>query len=1067
MAKSSIPISKTKIVVPPRRKELLSRHRLLDRLDSFLEDKLILLSAGAGYGKTSLLIDLAHHTKMPVCWLTLDPLDRDPQRFMAYLIAALAERFPGVGASSLNLLNNLKTIETDAEALLVALTNELYDSAEDDYLLVIDDYHLMEDDSVIAALINRFLQLVDENCHLAISSRTLPDLDDVTLMVAREQVAGLNHMELAFQPRELQALYAQNHLKHLSDEKASELINKTGGWITGMVLSDSAGVQVAGVDTFVYLGRQVLDQQPQHIREFLLRTSLPEEFNAEFCEIVLGPFHATSPSWLELMGWILEKNLFALPLEDGRWLRYHPLFREFLQARLKKERPQEIQPILERMVKGYEAVGEWEKAYFTCKQLNDPEALAGLVERAGTPMLQTALVTLEGWINSLPPATIRSRPGLISLRGAISAMKGNLPEANALLDRAIDLCRKDNDTGGLALALVRRAHTLRLLGKYVESIKDVNEALGFAETNSALRPLYAESLRIRGLNSYRLGQSKGAIDDLERALNIYFELKEIGSIPILLTETAMTHAAIGNVDTAKSLYQEALSLLRSERNIYVLADTLNNLAVLYLQLGEYELASSAFEEGLECARSSQNRRAELLILVGLGDLYSEVERFDAATLAYELAWTAADEVSSFFISNYLILARANLALLQEDAETVLGYLNQFQKRLKINPSNYERGLWALFEGRYQLLRGDYTKAISLLKEAKSNFLQDGRETELQWSRIWLVATYGQADRQEQARLEFTGLAESKNKESHALLIAMHQATSWLTSLQSDAVIGKAVSTLLAKSKRLSERLPAVRRALRRLAQSIQMPSASLKIRALGRAEVVVNGRAVNVSDWRTQSIRDLFFYFLYAQEPLTKEQIASALWSSTEDPQAIKKRFKYEIYWLRRATERNVVVFEGEYYRFNRDLDYEYDVDSFESYLKHAQRSQDVIERIGFYRTAVELVEGSYLSELDADWVLLERERIGRIYRSALDELAHLYLDTNQLQDCLKICKIALNQDRFNELIYQVEMRAYAAMGDRASVVRRFLEYKSLLADELGLMPSEEIELIYKELTLN
>jgi ATP/maltotriose-dependent transcriptional regulator MalT/two-component SAPR family response regulator len=1065
MAKNSIPISKTKIVVPTRRKELLTRPRLLERLKGFLENKLVLLSATAGYGKTSLLIDLAHQSEMPVCWLALDPLDRDPQRFMAYLIASLAERFPGVGESSQNLLSGLKTIESDAEALLVALTNELYDRVEDDYLLVLDDYHLLDDTPVIASLINRFLQLVDENCHVIISSRTLPDLDDVTLMVAREQVAGLNHMELAFQPRELQALYAQNHHTYLSEEKANELVGKTGGWITGMVLSDSSD-QVSGVDTFVYLGRQVLDRQPQHIREFLLRTSLPEEFNAEFCEIVLGPFYAARQSWLELMGWILDKNLFALPLEDGRWLRYHPLFREFLQARLQKERPQEIQPMLERMVKAYETVGEWEKAYSACKQLNDPDALAGLVERAGTPMLQTALVTLEGWVNALPPATLRSRPGLISLRGAISAMKGNLPEANALLDRAVELFKKEGIVGELALALVRRANTLRGLGLYSDSVKDTDNVLQMTEPDHSLQPLYAEALRIKGLNSYRMGESRNAVEYLERSLALYTKLNEMGSIPLLLAETAMVHAAIGDSEVAKKLYQDSLSRLRTEKNLYIQSDTLNNLAVLYLQLGEYELASGTFEEGLECARNSRNRRAEALILAGLGDLYSEVEEFEAAGQVYEQAENAASDISGFFISNYLILAKANLALLKRDPTVAHDFLRHFHKKLKISPSNYERGLWALLEGRYHLLIGEYIKAINLLNEGKSCFLQDGRESEYQWSRVWLAATYAQAGSQEQARDEFNELLESKDKVDHALLIAIHQAATWLRILQADPGGTRAFVSVMELSNRLSERIPGVRRSLRRLAQSIQFRTANLKIRAFGRAEVAVNGRAVNVSDWRTQSVRDLFFYFLYVEEPQSKEQIANILWSEIESPQGIRKRFKEGIYWLRRAVGRSTILFEDESYRFNRDLDYEYDVEAFESYLKHAQKARDIIDRIGFYRRAVELVEGPYLSESDADWVLLERERLGRLYRSALDELAQSYLDTNQLQDCLETCKVALGQDQFNEFIYQLEMRAHAALGDRASVARRYQEYKALLANELGLEPSAETEQIYRELVM-
>src|SRR5574341_1478537 len=122
MPASSIPISKTKIVLPHRRPEILSRPRLLESMKALLANKLVLLSAPAGYGKTSLLIDLAQNVEIKVCWLSLDVLDRNPQRFMAYLMAALAERLPGVGEISKNLLSQLKSIEKDAEPLLVALT---------------------------------------------------------------------------------------------------------------------------------------------------------------------------------------------------------------------------------------------------------------------------------------------------------------------------------------------------------------------------------------------------------------------------------------------------------------------------------------------------------------------------------------------------------------------------------------------------------------------------------------------------------------------------------------------------------------------------------------------------------------------------------------------------------------------------------------------------------------------------------------------------------------------------------------------------------------------------------
>jgi len=1068
MSSKTIPISKTKIVVPHRRPELLSRPRLLESLKALLDNKLVLLSAPAGYGKTSLLIDLVNNIEMPVCWLSLDPLDRDPQRFIAYLIATLAERFPGMGETSRLQLNRLKSIERDAESLLITLTNELYDQVENDFLLILDDYHLLDDVPVISTLLNRFLELAVENCHILLSSRTLPTLDDVTLMVAREQVAGLSHVELAFIPREVQALYAQNYRQHLSDETAHEFVEQTGGWITGMVLSNLSGVtRVSGVDTFAYLGQQVLDQQPEYVREFLMRTSMPEEFNFEFCEIVLGPLYSEPQNWSALMGLILEKNLFVLPLgSDGRWLRYHPLFREFLQARLNEKRPDEVKPILERMVKAYEKMGEWEKAYFTCKQLNDAKALAGVVERGGTPMLKTALVTLEGWINSLPPAIIQTHPGLISLRGAILATKGNLKESNRLLASVVSMYRKNRNTSGLILALIRRANTLRLSGSYTESIEDIEEALRLAEPDTAFQSHYAEGLRLKGLNLYRLGESRQAVESLEHSLSLYTALNEAGSIPTVLMETGMVHGAVGDIDSARSSYQEALKLRLAERNLYSQAEILNNLAVLYHQLGEYELASETFEDGLVCARKSRNQHAESLILTSLGDLYSEIEEFDAALQAYQRAEAIASELAGSFVSIYLVIAKGMLALLKEDWKNASQILNTYRRKIKISQSAYERGLWALFEGRFHLMRGDTRKAIRFLQECKNFFTQDGRDLEIQWSMVWLSAAYDQAGQRDLVRIEMKELLAAGANPDHALLVTFRQAAEWLNDLQDDAEIGNQLRMLLEKSQRLTLKLPSIRRTLRRHAQFIQMPEAGFIIRAFGRAEVSISGRTIAMSDWRTQSVRDLFFYFLLKQEAVTKEQVGSTLWPETEDPQMLKARFKNEIYRLRRAAGRDVIVFDEEYYRFNPTLDYEYDVEAFDSHLARARKSRDMNERIQYFQNAVDLVHGDYLSDVDASWADSERERLRQAYLSALEELANLYLVANRLEQCLSICQLVLDQDRCNEVIYQLEMRAYAALGDRASVARRYQACKAALKEDLGLSPSEETELLYRELTL-
>ena len=336
---AEIPVSLTKIVIPTLRPEILHRSRLLALFDNLLDRKLIIIAAPAGYGKTSLLADFARQSEIPTCWLSLDSLDQDPQRFVAYLIASLELRFPKFGKQSKSVLKSLISFEHDMERILAVLVNEISGQIDQHFTLVVDDYQYVDSVPDVRNLFSRFIYLVGDNCHIVLASRRVPALPDITLMVARQQVSGFDLEELAFRPNEIRTLFEMTYGMTLDDRLVEGLMQQTEGWITGLLLSASnvAGslpdmtraTRTTGVDLARYLDQEVLAPQPPIIRNFLLQTSLLEEFDADLCEAVLG-----KGDWKNLIKTVRQNNLFVLQIgPDGKWLRYHHIFQEFLQER--------------------------------------------------------------------------------------------------------------------------------------------------------------------------------------------------------------------------------------------------------------------------------------------------------------------------------------------------------------------------------------------------------------------------------------------------------------------------------------------------------------------------------------------------------------------------------------------------------------------------------------------------------------------------------------------------------------------------------------------------------------
>ncbi|NWF62820.1 MAG: tetratricopeptide repeat protein [Chloroflexi bacterium] len=1065
-----IPISKTKIIPPRRRPEWLTRKRVLSALFEALEKKLVLVSAPAGYGKTALLIDAVKESELVCCWLSLDELDRDPQRFLTYLLASIVERFPKMGAQTSVVMQNLSSFEEEMERLIVALVNETYETIHEHFVLILDDFHILEGVQPVYDFLNRFVQLVDDNCHIIISSRTLTTLEDLPLMVAREQVGGLSFSDLAFRIEEIQALMLNNDNIQLSDEEAKKLIDETEGWITGLQFS-SAGVPGrerrpnpnSGMELSDYLGQQVLDRQKPEMRMLLLRTSLMDEFDASLCEAVLAPFYEEKQDWEAFIQTIVKNNLFTLPVgPEGGSLRYHHLFRDYLRQRMRKEYGDEVKRILERLGKTYESQGEWEKAYAIIRQLGDMDALVKLIDLSSFNNLQNTRRLIERWLRDLPPSIVRTHPSILSVQGTLKLIHGDHRNGVADLESAIKVFRKENNVPQLALALTRHSYGPRYLGDYHAALDDLNEALQLIEDRDALQELYAEALRIKSACLLRLGDNRQALKCLEQVLDILLRLDKQKSIPEVLTDIGLLNHNLGNYSEAEHTFLRVLNIWKQEGNLWAQAGLLNNLGNMYHQFGEYEKAAAAYEDGLLSARRSQHTRMETLISIGIGDLYNDLQDFEIAGQNYDHAERKLEERDEVFLLFSLYIGRANLALSQKDFDAVPTWIQTLEKVTKKSQSHYEKGLLAFLSGKLNLLQNTPEKAVSCLKHAISRFDQSGLPLEAASARVWLASAYVAAQ-QGSAAVETIKIV-GVGKPQHLAISAAGQCRQWLGKLQKDGEAGRIVRALLSQAEKRTARLPHVRREIRRHARVVEVPAAYIHIKGFGNSSVVINNKELSISDFQTQSVRDLFFFFLLQTRPLTKEQIMEQFWQNMEDPAKLRLRFKNDVYRLRRAVGSEVIRYDNLLYSFNRSLNYEYDVEAFESYLARARSAQTDSERMEWYRRAINLVSGPYLNNNYFNWVIAARERLDTHYLSALIALAELHLKQADLNEAQALCQRAIQYQPFYEAAYRLLMQVYHRSASKAGVIQTYEACKTALRKQLSVSPSPETDALYRKL---
>ncbi len=423
----AVPLLKTKLYVPRIRSELVQRPRLIKRLDRGIRSghKLTLVSAPAGFGKTTLLANWIRSSDRSVAWLSLESSDNDPARFWSYVIAALQSLQPDIGHAGLAALDAPQA--PPIESPLTGLLNEIAD-VDRDWVLVLDDLHLITEPAINDGLVF-LLDHLPPQVHLILATRADPPWPLARLRV-RGEMTELRTEDLRFTTDEVTAFLNTVMGLDLSARDIAALDTRTEGWIAGLQLAalsmqgrDSAGgfVQAfTGSHRFVldYLMEEVLDRQPGPIREFLLKTSILERLTGPLCDAVLDVHDLDSQA---VLADLERSNLFLIPLDDERrWYRYHSLFADLLSRRLSRRYPGQAPLLHRRASRWYEDEAMTAQAISHALQAGDVDQTERLVSRNALAMiLHGELGTLIASLERLPSdpcfATPATRPGFSSL----------------------------------------------------------------------------------------------------------------------------------------------------------------------------------------------------------------------------------------------------------------------------------------------------------------------------------------------------------------------------------------------------------------------------------------------------------------------------------------------------------------------------------------------------------------------------------------------------------------------------------------------------------------------------
>ena len=767
------PILQAKVIIPPKHPLYIPRPRLMGQLERGLElgHRLFLVSAPPGYGKTSLLSDWANQAKVRFGWLTLDEGDNDPSQFWNYLAHALTTHFPNLAEAIQSLQQSDPLHQLPGDVLTATLLNALAQE-QSSIVLVLDDYHVIENERIHALLIQLLVRM-PATFHIAITSRNEPPLE-LPRLRARGQVTEIHMDGLGFSADESSDYLNAAMKLGLSAEEISLLTDRTEGWIAGLQL---AGVALQSIQqknaieagqfirTFGgghrhvtdYLTDEVLKRQDSATQSFLLQTSLLEKLNAALCDHVLE--RDDSQSVLELLE---RKNLFLIPLDDTRqWYRHHPLWAEMLQVRLKREQPEKIKMIHARAFEWFAKNDLQDEAISHALAAGEMDQAAGQIEAIAKEKVKRGeSATLQGWLSKLPHESILARPSLVIAQCWGLITDGRLDEVETLLGEI---------NGRADVTPIQQGEVAAIRAILATVRQDIPSIHGYAEEALRLIPLEESSIRCGVLLSQ--GTAAALSGDVMRAIELLTQTiqeSQRGHQPIIhliaISTLAQTYEALGDFDQAERLHRQVIAF-ESDSAL----SGLPLIGVGYVGLGgvlherlRFDEAESALQKGLEIGQRWGSPEILIGAHLSLARLRFTQGRFDEAQAILETLETEFAPSMPSHESSVLEAIHARVHLAQGQRSRAEAWAEKFSAAEQTSPSLGGEIQWLVL-ARLYLSRREFDRAEELLTQLEGNARAGARVPLLEILLLKAQLPHADARSQDALLQEALRMAEPQNQ----------------------------------------------------------------------------------------------------------------------------------------------------------------------------------------------------------------------------------------------------------------------------------------------------------------